>query len=532
MHRLRDVKIDPTLYAVCILACFLLHFHWNLTDRLSLSLYPLAFLVILYIGYKFGGVAALVAGGSCWLLWLVTKIFWTEQRGIYDYLIESRIYGVFDNRALSANGQGLEDFIILSGFGFLSAKGFDWLEARLLTADLTLESLFPPSQNYIIQTFATYIGRVFTPARNEDKQEEQVETSTTVEVSGLKPKFDFKIVFKSAGAFLVFALFVVSSIEISFRFRLGNGSDFYLRVLPYYSSVMLFLLFAYFQGFYRTLGALLLIAVPFSIYVTVILGYGVFDDLGGLSVDPAFSSVAILIFTIIASWWLVNLGRIWRTESVAEKLRGLFSGAGNPTAIDRSMTTGAFLLIVVLSVSIGFHHYLDQPAGSTTGVLILNRSNLSVTYNPPLFIFALLVYFSRHYRPQSISNHVFCLLLILGLQYSKHLVSFHGASLGLYDFDAIQIVLLSLSPMLFAHLRPRSLKDFRVCCFGFFAVLASFYLLAGGSLFGATSLHVRLLKGADQIIMLLLQVLVCELLARWLAWSYRRQEGQELHSNV
>ncbi len=427
---------DWGLWLLLLVAAAACHLAWQITPNIGFDLRPIAYLIAIYAGYKFGRWP----GAALGLLSTLALLAWTflgeepasVQQGLLGPL--NRYFG----QGFALTGFSMQDAAMAAAAGFLGGWAFDRIEGflgRPLSSLLTGASRVGP-----LQRAYEGIGRILWP----DPDAAKPIGATTWQML-LTPA--------------VLALLTLLNFTISASF-----DSWTLRIFPPLLAASVVGVIAWRGGFARAVAAAFwLVASSWVAYATVAdLGR---DELENVQLWPSIQGPAHLIGLLVVAWWLAQASATMIDADLQGYWRGIWGRLIHPELATRRPSVA--LWMALLPLAIGFEIALGP---------------LRVGYVPVLGLFLVLSSMAARYGAVAVSRQAFWTLLVLGVVAvaGKPFDATPDLSLQTFSANAVDLVLLAAVPLVAERLDLSRIDVSRMLCFGFLAVWTVTNALVGG----------------------------------------------------
>jgi hypothetical protein len=533
-RRLHSLSRDPLYFIFLTLFLILFHIDWEILINLNIKLYPLAFIILLFVGYKYGKVNCALATFIAFLSYIAIKLYFnndldTDINEHYRLFLSTEVD--FDEIVLV--GQSIWSFVTLASLALIATAIIDLFERYLQTAKVSVDELLPYERSFYLIKLISFC-HYFLVTKND---EVSVDAEMNIDLPyGIK--INLKVLFKQVLLLLSFPLIFIISLNIS----MDIGDYIQIQFLPYYSAVIILLVFAWFRGFTQTLWLTVLLVIA-SFIAQATIEDGMLTD--SIYFDSSFSNLSLAIITLIAAWWVCMLKTAFSTPKLKRRLfrLKLFRNLKKSTYKMHYFPIGCVLLLFLFSLELQVETSALTLANMTTEIKpevdrtanngsvlkpdsesverieVTGANNISryIIYNSLFILAAFCLYFCSKYNPYSISN---TLLILLSIQscFSIFLDDFFEKTQWfnafLYNGNAIEILILATIPIYFRFISMVTLFQYRV----FFYSLT--FALMFINMF-ASQLHKSFIistgtSSTDILISLLLHIVLVELMIRGL----------------
>jgi hypothetical protein len=551
-RRFYTLKKDPAYLLVIIFGCIVCHMSFFFAENMVIELYPLAFVMISFAGFKYGRMACLLTGLSTFVCWTVLKIALnleidSSYFGSQNIWLANRITITDD---ITVSGQSVADFLLLSFFGWCFTVGLERLERALAGCGLTVDDILTKKVRFWIHTLFETLGVLFTTKEPTDEDKAK-ETGAEIEAEyNLKKGFSFKIKVQLKRLLLLLVIAVMFVTSLHFQF------DFFDEVIlfspiPMYAGIVFVLTFCFYRGWLQTL-VLLVVYGVISTALTLSDTFGDFYAYYG----ALFENWSMLILIVVAAWWLDKIVKAWQCVSTRRKLLrlNLFRALKRYQPACEPLPIGAIflLLIFTFSASITIPPTLSEsitPAVETVSgepkvarqivdtIVITGDREASrfygknmLTFNPVMVLLAILLIFCQRYSVTSISNAVLSFVLLLSL-FQFDFSHFTGKTIAIATnhFDALELIFLVVVPLVYRFFALGTISGCRAVIYG-----ASFILLSVSTLSYEFRFGLTLDAGkSDYTIFLgiLFQLIINELLS-WLIYYLHQTKWRKIKAKA
>jgi hypothetical protein len=490
-RRLKSISRDPVYFITLLALTISFHCNWLLTQDINLNFYPLTFLCVAFVGYKYGRLNSLLVAVSSFVFYLVIKIsyqdFFTENEVepfsiLFTHDIE------IDNLILM--GQSIWDFVLLAAFGFLVSLALDRLEKDLLIVKLSLDDVLPYRYSFFVANIVCFFRYLLLTKDDNLSADAQVNIDLPYGI-----KLNIKLLIKR----VLFTLSLPLILAMSFYYYFDINKDLTLSPMPYDTAVPVILIFCWYRGIIQTIWLVLALMVA----AFIVMGWtegGLLTDT--LSIEPLFAGFGVSLLTLIAAWWLDKLHLAWNTPALKRKLLrlSLYRRYRSSAVIRHYFPAGAALMLLLCTFTVQFSPaeitlFDSFFAAEATDPLKISESEteldiifvtsqtssgefLHITYKPLLILLLILLHFCRHYNPYSISNTLLLMLLLQSMINLNSDIFFdqpQAISLHFFSQSMIQILTLSLVPVFYRFFAIESLSDIR----RFLIIISLAHLLFG-----------------------------------------------------
>lgn len=421
-------NIDLYIFLTILAGLFHIYIEELAGEPYFFSTTALSYLLLIYIGYKFGrnwgALAGLLSSGYWFLLLLMHGNF-----SVAALLSEGRFEGmVFGDESFLAQTfifyASLQYVLIFTAIGYVAGWVMDVIEETLRAHHLALIDLLPRYNDIYLQHIGVWLERVIRAVFL--LQLESVERKALL-LSRLRKLFVLIVILPLLYYFNL----------LSFWLRWDITAVFSLYLPPLAPVIILWIAYAFGprQG---VLAALALLLSPIVFFPTE----GFVKDIG-LHVGIGISSPASVIALAAAAWVLGSLGRALKNEIIRERLNGLFVPDKSASVLPIKMWH--VLLLVVSMFSISYR----------TETFIVYWDN----YGPMILLAAIS---GLLFDVRQASNAI---LLVVGLGVLLYLPIWLDDYNLAFKYGRVQfheLVFLALIPLLVSLTSVKSLKDARI----------------------------------------------------------------------
>lgn len=429
---------DWGLWLLLLVAAAACHVAWQLTDRIGFDLRPIACLITIYAGYKFGRWP----GATLGLLSTLGLLAWTflgdeppsAERVLLGPL--NRFFG----QGFALDGFSIQDALMAGAAGFLGGWVFDRVEnflGRPLSSLLTGATRVGP-----LQRAYDGIGRVLWP----DPDAAKPIGATTWQML-LTPA--------------VLALLTLLNFTLSAK---SESDSLTLRIFPPLLAATVVGVIAWRGGFARAVAATLwLVASSWVAYAT--LAGADSEEFGDLQLWPSVQGPAHVVGLLVVAWWLAQASATTIDANLQGYWRGIWGRLIHAGCVTRRPSVA--LWIALLPLAIGFEIAIGP---------------LLVGYVPVLGLFLVLAWMAARYGGVAVSRQVFWMLLVLSVitVAGKPFDATPYLSLQTFSVNAVDLVLLAAVPLVAERLDLSRIDISRMLSFGFLAVWTVSSALIGG----------------------------------------------------
>lgn len=526
-RRIKSIKQDPLYFVLLVVLCIIFHFNLVVSDQLEISLYPLAFLGVAFIGYKYGKINAVIAVLSSFLILLIIKyryneLFIESYGEEFSLLFTDKI----EFELIVMMGQSVWDYLLMIAFGVLVTIVFDWLEKTLAQVNITLDELLPYQRYFYLAKIVQFWRYILVTKTSSVSSETQVNIDLPYGI-----KINLNILYKRV--LLTLSIPIIFLLSLQYNLIITEWLDFSL--FPYYTAIPLILIFCWFKGVIKTLWLIITMFIFSIILMAVMEGQYLTDT---LSVYPIFQDVSIVVLTIIMAWWLDKLNMAWHDPRLKRKLLKLdfFRGFKHRLIQTCHFPAGAALIMMLCALPIeierpAFAFFDSSPAAADSTEELLGDNAVGIEevvvvgetidkriyYNPLLILLVVVLIYCGQYNPYSISNTLFVALSIQTCIYWDPMQLFeqpYPINILFYYGGMIEIILICLIPVIYRFLTLTTLKQIRTLLLTFSLAIMMFSTITSQLQhsfivsFGDTYLEI--------ILGLLIHLALVELLARYL----------------
>lgn len=470
-RRLMSIARDPVYFVALIVLTIACHIQWHVTDILTLNFYPLAFLCVAFVGYKYGKIYSMLVTAISFAFYLLIKIRYQEYLAENAYAPVSNLFTsviALDNIRLM--GQSLWDFALLTIFGLLATLAIDWLESKLHTVKLTLDDILPYQHGFYLARIVSFFRYFFVTKDDHLSAEAQLNFNLPYGV-----KLNIKLLMKR----VLFTLSLPLLLILSFQYDLRIIDELSLHFTPYYTAIPLIMIFCWYRGALQTMWLLAFLSLAaFAVLLSTDGGY--LTD--AFQLDPLFSSFGVVAITMITAWWLDKFHQAWNNPLLKRKILRLsfFSRFRRQAGESHYFPVGASLVMLLCTFSvqlapeqIAFVNHFFADAVTTTEMVdqitaqpdyITVSQTDYIYYNPLLMLLFIVLYYCQRYNPYSISNTLLLMLLLQSLITLNSAIFFDdydAVTLHLFYYSIIQILSVCLVPVFYRYFVVASLADIR-----------------------------------------------------------------------
>ena len=488
-RRLHALSRDPLYFILLNIFLVFFHIEWQTLSDINITFYPLTFITLVFVGYKYGklncAIASLIAFLSCIAIKLFFKdVIDTDINENYSLFFSSKI----DFNDLALIGQSIGNFITLGLLALFATAIIDLFERCLQSARLSVDELLPYDRYFYLEKIINFFHFIFVTKTENVSTEAEMNITLPYGV-----KINLKVLFKQI--LLLLSIPLIFLINLNVNIVIGEYLD--IQFLPFYSAVIILLIFAWFRGFTKALWLTIFIVIATLITQVTIEGGSLTES---IYFYPTFSNLSIVVLTLISAWWLCRFKAALDTPSLKRRLFRikLFRNLKKSPYKMNYFPIGCALLLFLFSLQFQveisalaitnspteIEHKSDESASKSTlgNSDVENSENLNgetiavsgyqepempqyVFYNSFFILAALCLYFCSKYNPYSISN---TLLILLSVQnffviYMESIFEEpHWFLILLNTANAIEIFILTAIPICFRFLYFKTHHDLRV----------------------------------------------------------------------
>jgi len=372
-----------------------------LYDReVKVSLFPIAIIITIYLGYKAGRWIGLFAGFVSGLP--ATLLAWNlKPVDHWMFYLHSRPREVFDHDiGAILTAFSLESLLFTAVAGFLAGYLVDKFELFLKEHQLSLDYLFP------VRDKKSILGRIFIrielwmkPWRKSRDILEQIDNvnheTTTSETQPLK----LQKAMRQALIKTIFLQVIILAVILNFVVRQEFG-DYQLKLslylFPYYGSALLIITVAFFTS---SRNGIVLSTFVFFVANIILFDPNILDlDIRSMGATVAIVTSGQYIGLMIFSWWAGKLGEVYRNKQKWQKVIDIWNSYTIIKSNARPPSDLFFVLIIIFSFAL----WVDLPI-----------DYVKVTYHPYFTILAIASLYAFYRDNLLVSNRLFIFLLIL-----------------------------------------------------------------------------------------------------------------------
>lgn len=356
-RRFHSIRENIDLYLFIILLSVLFHARSDeFAGKLPfLSTTGLSYLLMVYVGYKFGRLWGAVAGGvsaGYWFVMLVAYAHPTALQWLSAVSYRGEMLGP-DWSGLTIMYASLQYVLLFAAIGYLAGWCADAVEARLARHHLKLEDLLPKWHGVYLHHIGAWVKRVIMAVfllqvEGEDKK---------ASILGRLRKLFVIIV-------TIPLLFSFSILGLRFSLPVSEHLTLVLPVLAPVIALWIAYAFGARQGVFAALGLLL---IPLSAtYVQELRHESGFAFKAGFGITTPDSVVALAA----VAWVLGVVGHRLRDPEFAERLRSVFGGTPSYASAPR-LKMWQMLLLALLACSSQYHGKGWEVYWDCYGILIM-----------------------------------------------------------------------------------------------------------------------------------------------------------------
>ena len=427
---------DWGLWLLLLVAAAACHLSWQITPNIGFDLRPIACLIAIYAGYKFGRWPGAALGALSTLALLAWTFLGDEPASVQQGLLGplSRYFG----QGFALTGFSMQDAAMAAAAGFLGGWAFDRIEGflgRPLSSLLTGASRVGP-----LQRAYEAIGRILWP----DPDAAKPIGATTWQM----------LLTPAVLALLTLLNFTLSATSDALTFR----------IFPPLLAASVVAVIAWRGGFSRAVAATLWLAASSWVAYATLADLGQ-DELENVQLWPSIQGPAHLVGLLVVAWWLAQASATILDADLQAYWRGIWARLTHPELGTRRPSVA--LWIALFPLAIGFEIALGP---------------LRLGYVPVLGLFLVLSWMAARYGAVAVSRQAFWTLLVLGVVAvaGKPFDATPSLSLQTFSANAVDLVLLAAVPLVAARLDLSRIDVSRMLCFGFLAVWTVTNALIGG----------------------------------------------------
>lgn len=512
--KLSDHWLFLSLIIVISLLC---HLEWRVVPRLSFNFFPLAVLLIIYLGYKGGRWLGLVAG----LVSGVPVFLYSFIYGPYsfkDSLLWSANPFEFMENYIFVTGFSLEAVLLTAFLGYLTGVFFDRLEAQLASRDAGLETFIP------IAALDSYVGRfgLLVEKLWADSWAKRREESKSEQSKGIQPESESTASSTSAhrigliakkGTMFGNAVVVASILALSTTFAgipLFPSVFLEIHFIPFMAAAVFLIYFAFQSGGRSPMVLVLFVfVVSISLYIA---SFEVEREFGRMvRVSPSLAGPGALGGILIMTWWAARIGEMYRDPARWSVIKEIFTI--RDTSKKEAMPNDTVVFILTLLV-VGFSFSL--------------RDVYYFSYKPSLALFVAICLLTQHFNGKSLSNRVLVITGICAFISLDYFDAYESAGGGLFSWniflaehDMLSVFAFAFFALLASTLNLDNPRTCRTACYGFFFVSILINVLSGRPWVPFT-LYAKMGRNVSLTVNLLLQIGFLEIAWRVMYASARR----------
>lgn len=502
MSRRYSKLSDHWLFLLLIIIISMLcHLEWWVTERLSFNFFPLAVLLIIYLGYKGGRWLGLVAG----LVSGVPVFLYSFIYGPYSFkhsLLWSAKPFEFMEEFVLVTGFSLEAVLFSAFLGYLTGFFFDRLEAHLASSDTGLETFIPVAGfNSYVGRLGLFVERFWTGSRAKWQEDSKGEQSEGIQpesesTSSSTPALRIGLIAKK-GTMFANAVVVASILALGITFAgppLLPSVSFKLHFIPFMAAVVFLIYFA-FQSGGRSPMVLVLLVFVSSIFL-YIASFEVERELGRMvRVSASLAAPGALGGILIMTWWAARIGEMYRDPARWSVIKEIFSKRDKRPKEAMPNDTVVFMLTLLI---VGFSFSL--------------RDVYYFSYKPSLALFVAISLLAQHFNGKSLSNRVLVITGICAFISLAYFDAYESAGGGLYSWkiflaghDMLSVFAFACFALFASSLNLNNPRICRTACYGFFCVSVLINVLSG-RLWVPFTLYASMGSNVSLTVNLLLQV--------------------------
>lgn len=381
----------------------------------------ITYLLVIYLGYKFGRWLGLLGG-------IISSFSWFLYALISNYEVSYNT--LFIKGAMSLNNDfilgsfSINHIVLYAFLGYLSGFLFDKLENFLDQRDLTLIELLPFSNNLFIDNVATWVSNL----------------SKALYLSQLNPEDKKGTILRRLRK--LFVIIITIPLIILFNILSQNietvahiqNIDIYIGV-PTYVAPILILWFSYVYSF--KVGIWLSLSLIFSEAIGLIFR-------NQYNIDIHFSSIVnsptVIIALVGLSWFI---GVLFAQLKDNELLNKIFpEKKKNDT--ENFLSVRHIILMILLLFSISYSNEYIKFQYFTIGSLSIY-----------------IIYLSLYYNANNVSNTI---LLISGIMSFFAIIFNFDNNIKIYfgRFDMVEVVILALIPQALRYFNLKTLNNLKL----------------------------------------------------------------------
>lgn len=410
-----------------------------LTDTIRMNLYPIPLMIAIYLGYKLGRTAGLIAGLACSWFWTIVFVC-SGNRFSWAQLVFDGV--ALADEGLSVIGYSLQHGIIIGLLGWTSAYLFDRLDEALKKKSSSINALFPLQRCSFLVRIFKFFDRPYSPGSVEAKSDH----GETV--------FKREWLHKTA---IVPTALILALLNVHLKVDFPLRTDFVsIYILPLHISSVGILIYAFYMG--SGSGVRLTLAVWLITLFLMINFVLAFDGAGnGLprEVRPIFSILtpAQVVGMAILAWWAGKIGELAKNPDRFKVFSSLWEPLRRNTLTEAEPGYGMLFLLLILIMEFQF----------------MSRF-MAMSCNPLIIMILTIAIWSLRHDGAAISNRIMVILVLLGsCSLSLHLSG--NISLDALHVDMFDVVVLGLIPLVIAHLDFKARSHWRMAVFGILIAL-------------------------------------------------------------
>lgn len=450
MHPRTNIRHFWADYAAIVALAIATPFVWLLTPLLDVSLYPLPYILVAYLGYKTGRWSGLAAGALATLPWTLYAVaggrpfFWSGLLWGGDRL---ELAPFEELPYITVDAFGIQHVVLACLVGFVSGWLFDRLDGALSAHGLGLEALIDEQPRRSVLVAAVDRLRLWLGPRAVGSSEEGARRRRLA-IGLIAPGFLVALV-------LLNVTFVV------------DREPFEVRVPPLLLPSVLVLVLAFLAG--SRLAILTAVVVWAGSIALLVFAIDLPPPFEGSW--PLFSihAIAQVVGLSILAWWVGKVGEVLRDDERRQRVQAWFQRF-TPAAASPA-TPSMLLLPAIVVLAIGVQADLGP---------------VLVRYRPYGLLFLALCLWAQARDSVSVSNRAFwCLLPFTLIGWDQTTGWQRGAPerLGFFsaELDAVMLVLLAAAPLVAGRLDLGRRSVCRALAYGFLVVWAvsDLYLRSG-----------------------------------------------------
>lgn len=509
------------LISIIIVISILCHLDWRISSRLRFDFFPLAVLLIIYLGYKGGRWLGLVAG----LVSGVPVFLYSFIYGPYSFrnslLWSAKPFEFMENYIL-VTGFSFEAVLFTALLGYLTGFFFDRLEAHLASHNTALESFIP------VAAFNSYVGRLglFMEKFWTGSWAKRQECIKGEQSEGMQPESEIASSSTPAHRIGLIAkkdTMFGNAVVVASILSLGITLDgppllpyifLTFHFIPFMAVAVFFIYFA-FQSGGRSSTMLVSLVFVASIFL-YIASFEVERELEGMvRVWPYLVGPGALGGILIMTWWAARMGEIYHDPARWSVIKEIFSTLDERKNEATPNDTVVFMLIVLV---VGFSFSLQD--------------FYYFSYKPSLALFVAICLLAQYFDGKPLSNRVLvvtgiCAFISLGyFDDYESASSLYSWKIFLADHHILSVFAFGCFALFASSLNLDNPRTCRKACYGFFGVSVLINVLSG-RLWVPFTLYSRMGSNVSLTLNLLLQIGLLEIAWRIMYVSARHMRAKQ-----